>query len=70
VANPSKYSKHSFEFVSSHIHIKDDCSHVISEIHSQGSHQWKVVAEDKSEMGSKGGSSGKRQNVSHNKYGF
>jgi hypothetical protein len=70
VANPSKSSKDSSESVSSHLHLKDDCSHVISAIHPQGSHQLKAVAQDKSEMGSKGGSSEKRKNVSHNKYGF
>jgi hypothetical protein len=49
VANPSKSSKDSYESISSHLHLKDDCSHVISEIHPQGSNQLKVVAHDKSE---------------------
>jgi hypothetical protein len=70
VANPSKYSKDSSESVSSHLHLKDDCSHVISAIHPQGSHQLKVVAHDKSEKGSRESNSEKRQNASHNKYGF
>jgi hypothetical protein len=56
--------------MSSHLHLKDSFSHVISEIHPQGSNQLKVVAQDKSEKGSKEGSSEKRQNASHNKYGF
>jgi hypothetical protein len=33
VATPSKSSKDSSESVSSHLHLKDNCSHVISEIH-------------------------------------
>jgi hypothetical protein len=70
VANPSKSSKYSYESISSHLHLKDDFSHVISVIHPQGSHQLKVVAQDKSEMGSRKRNSGKRQNVSHSKYGF
>jgi hypothetical protein len=37
VANPSKYSKDSFELVSSHLHLKYDYSHVISAIHPKGS---------------------------------
>jgi hypothetical protein len=43
VANPSKSSKDSSESVSSHLHLKDDCSHVINAIHPQGSHQLKVL---------------------------
>jgi hypothetical protein len=70
VANPSKSSKDSSESVSSHLHLKDSFSHVISEIHPQGSNQLKVVAQDKSEKGSKEGNSEKRQTASHNKYGF
>jgi len=53
VANPSKYSKDCSESMSSHIHLKDSCSHVISKIHPQGSNQLKVVAQQKSEKGSK-----------------
>jgi hypothetical protein len=33
VANPSKSSKDSSESISSQLHLKDYCSHVISEIH-------------------------------------
>jgi hypothetical protein len=47
VATPSKSSKDSFEYVSSHLHLKDDCSHVISAVHPQGSHQLKVIAQNK-----------------------
>jgi hypothetical protein len=53
VANPSKSSKDSSESMSSHLHLKDSFSHVISEIHPQGSNQLKVVAQEKSEKGSK-----------------
>jgi hypothetical protein len=70
VATPSKSSKDSSESVSSHLHLKDNCSHVISVVHPQGSHQLKDVSHDKSEMGTKEGSSEKRQNASHSKYGF
>jgi hypothetical protein len=70
VATPSKSSKDSSESVSSRLHLKDDCSHVISAVHPQGSHQLKAIAQDKSEMGSKEGSTEKRQNASHRKYGF
>jgi hypothetical protein len=70
VANPSKSSKDSSESMSSHLHLKDSCSHVISEIHPQGSNQLNIVAQDKSEKRSKEDSSEKRQNASHNKYGF
>jgi hypothetical protein len=44
VANPSKSFKDSYESISSHLHLKDDSSHVINEIHPQGSNQLKVVA--------------------------
>jgi hypothetical protein len=70
VVNPSKSSKDSFESVSSHLHLKDSWSHVISEIHPQGSNKLKVVAHDKSEKGPKEGSNEKRQNASHCKCGF
>jgi hypothetical protein len=70
VATPSKSSKDSSESVSSHLRLKDNCSHVISAVHPQGSHQLKAIAQDKSEMGSKEGSIEKRQNASHRKYGF
>jgi hypothetical protein len=70
VANPSKSSKDSYESISSHLHLKHDFCHVISEIHPQGSNQLKVVAQDKSEKGSRESSSEKRKNASHNKYGY
>jgi hypothetical protein len=70
VSTPSKSSKDSSESVSSHLHLKDDCSHIISAVHPQGSHQLKEIAQDKSEIESKEGNSEKRQNASHNKYGF
>jgi hypothetical protein len=70
VANPSKSSKYFSESVSSHLHLKDYCSHAISAIHPQDSHELKVVAQDKSEKESRESNSGKRQNVSHGKYGF
>jgi len=43
-ANSPKSSENSSKSISSHIHIKDNLSHVISEIHPQGSNQPKVVA--------------------------
>jgi hypothetical protein len=49
VANPSKSSKDSSESMTSHIHLKDSCSHVISEIYPQGSNQLKVISQEKSE---------------------
>jgi hypothetical protein len=71
VANPSKSSKDSSESVTSHVHHKDSCSHVISEVHPQGSNQLKAIAQDKSVEGSKeAGNSEKRQTASHSKYGF
>jgi hypothetical protein len=70
VANPFESSKDSFESTSSHLHLKDSCSHVINEIHPQGSNQLKTVAQDKSEKGSREGNNEKRQNASHNKYSF
>jgi hypothetical protein len=39
VASPSSPSNDSSKFVSSHMHLKDDCSHVISEIQPQESNQ-------------------------------
>ena len=70
MANPSKSSEDSSESVSSHIHLKDSCSHIISEIPPQGPNKMETVAHEKSEMGSKEGNNEKRQNASHNKYGF
>ena len=65
VANPSKSSKDSSRSVSSRLHLKDNFSQVISEIHPQGFDQPKA-----STKRSKEGSSEKRSNVSHSEYGF
>jgi hypothetical protein len=65
VATASKSSKESSESVSSHLHLKDDCSHVISAVQPQGSNKPKAAIER-----SKGDSSEKRPNASHSKYGF
>jgi hypothetical protein len=70
VEDPSKSSKDSSELVSSHVHLKDMCSHVINEIHPQASNQPQVVAQDTLVKGLKEGNSEKRQTASHNKYGF
>jgi hypothetical protein len=70
VANPSKSSKDSSESMSSHLHLKDSFSHIISEIIPHAPNQLETIAHDKLELGSKEGISGKMQNVSHNKYGF
>jgi hypothetical protein len=70
VANPSKSSKDSSESVSSHLHLEDSFSHTISEIFPQVPNQLETIAQEKSKMGSKEGNSEKRQNASHNKYGF
>jgi hypothetical protein len=42
VAAPSSPSSDSAKSVSSHMHLRDDCSHVISEIKPQGSTQPKA----------------------------
>jgi hypothetical protein len=65
VATPSKSSKYSSGSVSSRLRLKYNCSHVINEIHPQGYDQPKAAMER-----SKEGSSEKRPNASHNKYGF
>jgi hypothetical protein len=39
MASPSSPSDDSSKYVSSHMHLKGDCSHVISEIQPQGSNQ-------------------------------
>ena len=65
VTTPSKSSKYSSEFVSSRLCLKDNCFHVIIKIHPQGSNQPKAATER-----SKEGSSEKRPNASHSKYGF
>jgi hypothetical protein len=69
VNSPNSFEK-SFESVSSHLHLKDNCSYVISEIHPQGSNQPKAATEGKTTERSKEGSSEKRQTASHKKYGF
>jgi hypothetical protein len=65
VATASKSSKESYESVSSRLHLKDDCSHVISVVQPQGSNHPKATTER-----SKGDNSEKRPNASHSKYGF
>jgi hypothetical protein len=65
VATPSKSSKESSESVSSRLHLKDDCSHVISAVQPQGSNQPKAATERSKEDNSE-----KRPNASHSKYGF
>jgi hypothetical protein len=70
VANSPNSSKNSSESVSSHLHLKDNCSHVINEIHPQGSNQPKAATEGKTAGRSKESSSEKRQTASHSKYGF
>jgi hypothetical protein len=47
VDNPSMSSKDSSESISSHLHLKDDCFHVINAIHPPSSHQLKAIAHDK-----------------------
>jgi hypothetical protein len=66
VASPSYPSNDSSKSMSSHMHLKDDCSHVISEIQPQGSNQPRATS-----VKSKGNSSDKRKIVSQSgKYGF
>jgi hypothetical protein len=65
VATPSKSSKESYEFVSSRLHLKDDCSHVINAVQPHGSNQPKAATKRSKEENSE-----KRPNASHNKYGF
>jgi hypothetical protein len=43
-AAPSSPSSDSAKLVSSRIHLRDDCSHVISEIKPQGSTQPKAIS--------------------------
>ena len=64
VNSPSSF-ENSFEYVSSHLYIRDNFSHVIIKIHLQGSNQPKAATER-----SKEGSSEKRKTTSHGKYGF
>ena len=66
VASPSSPSNDSPKTMSSHMNLKDDCSHVISEIQPQGSNQ-PLATSDKS----KGNNNEKRKIVSQSgKYGF
>jgi hypothetical protein len=65
-ASPSSPSNDSSKSVSSHMHLKDDCSHVISEIQPQGLNQPKATSGK-----SKGDNNDKRRIVSQSgKYGF
>ena len=65
-ASPSSPSNDSSKSVSSRIHLKDDCSHVISEIQPQGSNQPRATFGK-----SKGDNNDKRKIVSQSaKYGF
>jgi hypothetical protein len=45
--SPFSPSNDSSKSVSSHMHMKDDCSHVISEIQPQGSNQPKAVIKER-----------------------
>ena len=66
VASPSSPSDDSSKSVSSRMHLKDDCSHVISEIQPQGSNQPKATSGK-----SKGDSNDKiRISSQSGKYGF
>jgi hypothetical protein len=66
VASPSSPSDDSSKSVSSCMHLKDDCSHVINEIQPQGSNQPRATSEK-----SKGNNSEKRKIASQSgKYGF
>jgi hypothetical protein len=70
VANSPNSSENSSELVSSHLHLKDNFSHVISEIHPQGSNQPKAATEGKTTGISKESSSEKRQTASHRQIWF
>jgi hypothetical protein len=66
VASPSSPSSDSAKSVSSRMHLRDDCSHVISEIKPQGSTQPKAISGK-----SKGDNSDKGRIASQSgKYGF
>jgi hypothetical protein len=66
VASPSSPSNDSSKYVSSCMHMKDDFSHVISEIQPQGSNQPRATFGK-----SKGDNNDKRKIVSQSgKYGF
>jgi hypothetical protein len=65
-ASPSSPSTESSKSVSSRLHLKHDCSHVINAIQPQGSNQPRATPEK-----SRGDNSEKRKYASHsNKYGF
>jgi hypothetical protein len=65
-ASPSSPSDDSSKLVSYNMHLKDYCSHVISEIQSQVSNQPRATSGK-----SKGDNSDKRKNSSHSgKYGL
>jgi hypothetical protein len=55
-ASPSSPSNDSSKYVSSHMHLKDECSHVINEIQPQGSNQPRATSEK-----SKGNNNEKRK---------
>jgi hypothetical protein len=66
VVAPSSPSSDSAKSVSSRMHLRDDCSHVISEIKPQGSTQPKAISGK-----SKGDNSDKGRIASQSgKYGF
>jgi hypothetical protein len=66
VASPSSPSNDSSKSISSRMHLRDDCSHVISEIKPQGSNQPKANSRK-----SKGDNSDRRMIASQSgKYGF
>jgi hypothetical protein len=69
VANSPNSSENSSESVSSHLHLKDNFSHVISEIHPQGSNQLKAT-EGQNKKKSKESSSEKRQTPLIENMGF
>jgi len=62
---PPSPSIKSSKYLSSRLHLKDECSHVINEIQPQGSNQPKATPEK-----SRGDNNEKRKYASHNnKYG-
>jgi hypothetical protein len=66
VSSPSSPSNDSSKSVSSQMHLKDACSHVVNEVQPQGSNQPQDTSEN-----SKGNNSGKRKIASQSgKYSF
>jgi hypothetical protein len=66
VSSPCSPSNDSSKSMSSHMHLKDDCSHVINEIQPQGSNQPRATSKK-----SKGNNSEKRKIASQGgKYAF